>query len=108
MATIATIAALAPLAQWQSNGLLIRRFWVRIPEGALQERLGRRHISSSRIDDDRLPHLPHARTRPRRQRRRPVASAPTRAVPGLQPKDRERWWAQNALNCRVEGAQNDD
>ena len=25
---------LAPLAQWQSNGLLIRRFWVRIPGGA--------------------------------------------------------------------------
>jgi hypothetical protein len=24
----------APLAQWQSNGLLIRRFWVRIPGGA--------------------------------------------------------------------------
>src|SRR5262245_25096616 len=26
---------LAPLAQRQSNGLLIRRFWVRIPGGAL-------------------------------------------------------------------------
>ena len=24
----------APLAQWQSNGLLIHRFWVRIPGGA--------------------------------------------------------------------------
>jgi len=24
----------APLAQWQSNGLLIRRFWVQIPGGA--------------------------------------------------------------------------
>ena len=31
--------ALAPLAQWQSNGLLIRRFWVRIPGGALANRL---------------------------------------------------------------------
>ncbi len=27
----------APLAQWQSNGLLIRRFWVRIPGGALPD-----------------------------------------------------------------------
>ena len=28
--------ATAPLAQWQSNGLLIRRFWVRLPGGAPQ------------------------------------------------------------------------
>jgi hypothetical protein len=28
-------SAIAPLAQWQSNGLLIRRFWVRVPGGAL-------------------------------------------------------------------------
>ena len=27
----------APLAQWQSNGLLIRRFWVRIPGGVLEQ-----------------------------------------------------------------------
>ena len=27
----------APLAQWQSNGLLIRRFWVRIPGGVLEK-----------------------------------------------------------------------
>ena len=36
-------AVLAPLAQWQSNGLLIRRFWVRIPGGA-RARLGREKV----------------------------------------------------------------
>ena len=37
----------APLAQWQSNGLLIRRFWVRIPGGA-PERPGQRHLADRR------------------------------------------------------------
>ena len=32
---VVCLVGLAPLAQWQSNGLLIRRFWVRIPGGAL-------------------------------------------------------------------------
>ena len=36
----------APLAQWQSNGLLIRRFWVRIPGGA---------PSSDSLDSTALP-----------------------------------------------------
>src|SRR6476620_5598077 len=34
-ATAGRVAPPAPLAQWQSNGLLIRRFRVRIPGGAL-------------------------------------------------------------------------
>jgi hypothetical protein len=37
----------APLAQWQSNGLLIRRFWVRLPGGA-QQKAWSRAISGQR------------------------------------------------------------
>ena len=33
-APVHSLLRYAPLAQWQSNGLLIRRFWVRIPGGA--------------------------------------------------------------------------
>src|SRR4030081_2047987 len=32
-----SLSSRAPLAQRQSNGLLIRRFWVRIPGGALEK-----------------------------------------------------------------------
>ena len=47
----------APLAQRQSNGLLIRRFWVRIPGGALfvlcgvGRRIGRHRWKSSNRSD---------------------------------------------------------
>ena len=39
--------ATAPLAQWQSNGLLIRRFWVRLPGGA--------HTTPGQRHNSRLP-----------------------------------------------------
>jgi hypothetical protein len=36
----------APLTQWQSDGLLIRKFWVQVPGGALCGRYGTRHTCS--------------------------------------------------------------
>ena len=39
-----TLLAAAPLAQRQSNGLLIRRFWVRNPGGAPHREAGQSHI----------------------------------------------------------------
>ncbi len=41
-------ATQAPLAQWQSNGLLIRRFWVRIPGGARSRKSEAMSLSSGR------------------------------------------------------------
>ena len=92
----ASVITDAPLAQRQSNGLLIRRFWVRIPGGAplhgrsMSAPPSRRafHLAPS---PDRRPrrHSPSQRTR-RAQlsvaglRRRPVLR------PSGQPTDRDR------------------
>ena len=57
----------APLAQRQSNGLLIRRFWVRNPGGAQRER-------SESLSD--LPSVARTRRQGLRQDRRSLASGP--------------------------------
>src|SRR5437868_11585340 len=41
----------APLAQWQSNGLLIRRFRVRIPGGALNLPVSPRLLTVVEVQD---------------------------------------------------------
>jgi hypothetical protein len=50
-------SATAPLAQWQSNGLLIRRFWVRVPGGARTNAQPRERVIRDRTDPRRASPL---------------------------------------------------